>query len=101
MTAGKEGSWSWDGKSLSFLPAFPSRMVSTAGAGDAFLAGVITGLVADLPLPQAQELGTLVAALSVTSPHTINPEIDRLSLLSFSSEFSLTLSDPVKQLLQN
>ncbi len=76
-------------------------MVSTAGAGDAFLAGVIIGLVADLPLPQAQELGTLVAALSVTSPHTINPEIDRRSLLSFSSEFSLTLSDPIKQLLQN
>ena len=101
ITAGKEGSWSWDGKSLSFLPAFPSRMVSTAGAGDAFLAGVITGLVADLPLPQAQELGTLVAALSVTSPNTINPEIDRRSLQSFSSEFSLTLSDPVKQLLQN
>jgi sugar/nucleoside kinase (ribokinase family) len=101
ITAGKEGSWSWDGKSLSFLPAFPSCMVSTAGAGDAFLAGVITGLVADLPLPQAQELGTLVAALSVTSPHTINPEIDRRSLQSFSSEFSLTLSDPVKQILQN
>lgn len=100
ITAGKEGSWSWDRKSLSFLPAFPSSMVSTAGAGDAFLAGVIIGLVADLPLPQAQEFGTLVAALSVTSPHTINPEINRQSLLSFSSEFSLTLSDPVKQLLQ-
>ena len=59
----------------SFLPAFPTRMVSTAGAGDAFLAGVITGLVADLSLTQAQELGSLVAALSVTSPHTINPEL--------------------------
>ena len=70
ITAGTEGSWSWDGKSLSFLPAFPAHMVSTAGAGDAFLAGVITGLVANLPLPQAQEFGTLVAALSVTSPHT-------------------------------
>jgi sugar/nucleoside kinase (ribokinase family) len=101
ITAGKEGSWSWDGKNLSYLPAFPSRLVSTAGAGDAFLAGVITGLVADLPLPQAQELGTLVAALSVTSPHTINPSIDRQSLLAYSSEFSLALSDPVLQLIHN
>jgi ribokinase len=101
ITAGKEGSWSWDGKSLRHVPAFPTRMVSTAGAGDAFLAGVIAGLVADLPLHQAQELGTLVAALSVTSPHTINPEIERRSLHSFSSEFSLVLSETVKQLLQD
>lgn len=101
ITAGKEGSWSWDGKNLSFLPAFPTHMVSTAGAGDAFLAGVITGLVEDLPYRQAQELGALVAALSVTSPHTINMGIDRRSLLSFSLKFSIELSDPVKQLIQD
>jgi len=100
ITAGKEGSWSWDGKSLRHLPAFPTRVVSTAGAGDAFLAGVISGLAADLPLHLAQELGAMVAALSVTSPHTINPEIDRTSLLSVSSEFSLPLSETVKHLLQ-
>jgi ribokinase len=100
ITSGKEGSWGWDGKNLSFLPAFPIHMASTAGAGDAFLAGVIAGLVAGLPFPQAQELGTLVAALSVTSPHTINMGIDRQSLLSFSTEFSLDLSNPVKQLLR-
>jgi ribokinase len=101
ITAGKEGSWSWDGKGLRHLPAFPTRAVSTAGAGDAFLAGVLTGLVANLSLNQAQELGTLVAALSVTSPHTINPEIERRSLLLFSSELSLALSELVNQLLQD
>jgi len=101
ITAGKEGSWSWDGKSLGHVLAFPTHMVSTAGAGDAFLAGVITGLVADLPLHLAQELGTLVAGLSVTSPHTINPEIERRTLHSFSSEFSLALSETVRQLLQD
>jgi ribokinase len=101
ITAGKEGDWCWDGKNLSFLPAFPTRMVSTAGAGDAFLAGVITGRVAGLPFPQAQELGTLVAALSVTSPHTINMEIDRRSLLSFSTKYSIELSALVKRLIQD
>lgn len=101
ITAGKAGCWSWDGKSLHHVPAFPSRMVSTAGAGDAFLAGVIAGLVADLPLHLAQEFGSLVAALSVTSPHTINPEIDRRSLHSFSSEISPALPERVKRLLQD
>jgi hypothetical protein len=37
----------------------------------------------------------------VTSPHTINPEIERRSLLSFSSEFSLPLSEEVRQLFQD
>ena len=101
ITAGKEGSWSWDGKSPCHLPAFPTRVVSTAGAGDALLAGVLAGLAANLPIHQAQELGALVAALSVTSPHTINPEIDRRSLLSFSSEFSQLPSEEVRQLIQD
>lgn len=101
ITAGKDGSWCWDGKNIHPLPAFPTRAISTAGAGDAFLAGVIAGLVADLPLPQAQELGAVVAALSVTSPHTINPEIERRSLHSYASEYSAPLSDPVKRLLQD
>jgi sugar/nucleoside kinase (ribokinase family) len=101
ITAGKEGSWSWDGKSLRHVPAFPARLVSTAGAGDAFLAGVIAGLAANLPLHQAQELGSLVAALSVTSPHTIDPQIERRSLHSFSSAFSRSLSQAVTRLLQD
>ncbi|MGD0610537.1 MAG: PfkB family carbohydrate kinase [Anaerolineales bacterium] len=101
ITAGKGGSWSWNGKNLRHVPAFPTQMVSTAGAGDAFLAGMIAGLATNLSLPHAQELGTLVAALSVTSPHTINSEIERQSLRSFSSKFKLDLSEPVKRLLQD
>jgi hypothetical protein len=37
------GGWGQDGKDLRHLPAFPTQMVSTAGAGDAFLAGMIPG----------------------------------------------------------
>jgi sugar/nucleoside kinase (ribokinase family) len=75
-------------------------VVNTAGAGDAFLAGVIVGLVADLTLHQAQELGTLVAAASITSPHTINPEIEQQFLLELSSRMELSLSENVVNLLQ-
>jgi len=84
ITAGRRGSWSWDGEALTHVPALPAEAVSTAGAGDAHLAGVIVGLCAGLKLNQAQELGTLVAALSVTSPHTIHPEIERESLRAFA-----------------
>jgi len=101
ITAGKNGSWSWDGESLVHVPAFPATVVSTAGAGDAHLSGIIAGLVAGLTMAQAQELGTLVAALSVTSPHTIAPEIERRSLQAFAARVHAPLSDAVRNLLED
>ena len=100
ITAGKNGSWVWDGKILNHIPVFSVPVVNTAGAGDAFLAGVIVGLVADLTLHQAQELGTLVAAASIPSPHTINPEIERQSLFDFVSRMKFSLSESVNNLLK-
>jgi sugar/nucleoside kinase (ribokinase family) len=100
LTAGKKGSWLWDGNEFHFSPAIETQIVSTAGAGDAHLAGILAGWAAGLQLHQAQELGTLVASLSVTSPHTIHPLIDRLSLWDFASKHSVTLSPPVAKLLE-
>ncbi len=99
ITAGKNGSWSWDGDRLVHVPAFPVDVVSTAGAGDAHLAGIIAGLVAGLTLPQAQELGTLVAAHAVTSPHTIDKRIDTEALRAFAEGNQASTSGPVRALL--
>jgi sugar/nucleoside kinase (ribokinase family) len=101
VTAGEMGSWIWDGKILNHLPAFVVPVINTAGAGDAFLAGLIVGLVVNLTFSQAQELGTLVAAFSVTSRHTINPEIRRHSLLKFLSQSGFSLSQHVNDLLRD
>lgn len=100
VTAGKRGSWSWDGVALVHAPAFPVTAVSTAGAGDAHLSGLIAGLVARLTLAQAQELGTLAAALSVTSPHTIAKEIERESLRALAARLPAPLSSSVRNLLE-
>jgi ribokinase len=99
ITAGGYGSWSWDGKNVQHLPAFPTELVSTAGAGDAFLAGVIAGRSAGLNLQEAQELGMLVAAHAVTSPHTIDARINREALGAFARQARLVLSAPVAQFL--
>lgn len=99
ITAGREGSWSWDGRELAHVPALPVEVVSTAGAGDAHLAGILVGLVAGLDLRQAQELGTLVAALSVTSPHTIAPEVDYEGLRLLAQSLRLPLAEPIRGLL--
>ena len=100
ITAGKQGSWAWDGKSLAYLPALPVEVASTAGAGDAHLAGLIVGLAAGLEMHQAHELATLVAALSVTSPHTINPYVDRDSLRGLAERVGMPVSNEVRALLR-
>lgn len=101
ITAGAQGSWSWDGQSLSHLKAFPTQVVGSAGAGDAFLAGVLAGLVCGLTLAQAQELGSLTAAKALTSPHTIDPQLDARSLRRFATQRHLQFSKAVGNILPN
>lgn len=47
-----------------------SEVAGTAGAGDAFAAGVLFGLHRDLPVRRALELGVCVAACSLGDPKT-------------------------------
>ena len=99
ITSGNIGNWAWDTKNLSFLSVPEVKAVSTAGAGDAFLAGIITGITAGMKISEAQELATLVSALSVTSPHTINKKIDSEALIQFINKSSYPVCDAMKMML--
>ena len=101
ITAGTNGSWAWDGASLSHVPACKVEAESTAGAGDAHLAGILAGLAAGLEFSDAHELGALVAALSVTSPHTINKDVGRQSLRRFAEEGRARIGAAVRSLLED
>ena len=82
VTAGRGGSWSWDGDALRHCAARKVEALGTAGAGDAHLAGILCGLASGLALAAAQELGTILAGASVQSPDTINGQIDASTLLA-------------------
>jgi ribokinase len=84
VTAGAAGSWSWDGRSLLHLPAVEVPVVTTGGAGDAHLAGIIAAFSLGLPLAAAHGMGVLLAAASVTSPHTIHKGISRRMLVELA-----------------
>jgi len=86
VTAGAAGSWSWDGRSLCRLPAIEVPVATTGGAGDAHLAGIIAALAAGLPLAEAHRLGVLLAAASVSSPHTIHKGISRRMLAELAEK---------------
>ena len=53
VTAGARGAFAFDGAAWTHVPALPVAVVSTAGAGDALLGGVLTGLAAGLPFVPA------------------------------------------------
>jgi ribokinase len=100
ITAGTNGSWGWDEQMLYREPAISVQPVSTAGAGDAHLAGLIVGLIAGLAMADALRLGVLTAALSVTSPHTIHPDLDRDTLHEFATQHQVPLGPAIMPLLE-
>jgi sugar/nucleoside kinase (ribokinase family) len=107
VSAGKRGAFALSRGEWDHCPAPPVPVASTAGAGDALLAGVLAALAVgvplvdpgparaamkDRPLSSALDLGALLAGYSVTSPHTIHPRADLETLLAFAGEVGVTFS---------
>jgi sugar/nucleoside kinase (ribokinase family) len=104
VTCGAAGLYCYAKKHLEYFPSIDINVVSTAGAGDAFLAGTIAGICCGLPLFKnnkefahvmntATELGILVAALSVTSQDSIHMGINRDLLFDFIKDRKLKCTD--------
>ena len=64
----RDGAWICDGRNPpQHMPIYPVEVVDTIGAGDAHCAGLLAGLSAGWPLPQAVDLANRVAACVVAS----------------------------------
>ena len=93
------------------IQAVADYVASTAGGGDALLAGILAALAAgaplvaplasssamlttitDRPLESALEFGVLLASYSVTSPHTIHPDADLGALVGFAERLGVTFA---------
>jgi len=72
ITEGKDGSHLFENGVYTHIPCFPVENVkSTAGAGDAFLGGLIAATIADKDFKSAATYGAMAARLSVMSANTI------------------------------
>jgi len=100
ITAGRHGSWTWDGRTTRHLPPVEVRVASTAGAGDAFMAGMLVGLAAGFAVAEAHELANFTGSLSVSSPHTIHPGLDRVSLRELLDGSGLKVSSVLRGALE-
>lgn len=68
ITMGKDGAIASDGKSLWKIPAIEVRAISAIGSGDAFAAGLASGIAAGRDIPEACRLGAACAAANTLSP---------------------------------
>jgi sugar/nucleoside kinase (ribokinase family) len=99
ITAGSSGSWIWDGEQLRYADIAKTTVATTAGAGDAHLAGLLVGLNAGLSLGEAQVLATLVSGLSVTVADTLYLGIDWQKLTDFTAIQTWPIPDAVVQFI--
>ncbi|MFZ1683709.1 MAG: PfkB family carbohydrate kinase [Candidatus Zixiibacteriota bacterium] len=68
ITEGIKGSLGWDRERFHFQPAFRVKNVDTTGAGDAFHAGYLHGLLRRWSMPERLRFGAGTAALKCTRP---------------------------------
>jgi sugar/nucleoside kinase (ribokinase family) len=96
VTCGEKGSYSFFKGKIEHVASEKVIPVNTAGAGDAYIAGVICGLSIGLPfqnttttkndLLRATDLGAFFAGKSIESQHTIADEIDKRLFHSFMEQ---------------
>lgn len=114
ITDGAQGSYCFYQGETQFTPAIRTKVISTAGAGDAFLSGTITGLCCGLPLTKvnslllpnstvlqtAIEFGTVLASLKVTTADTIHEGANGGTVFDYICHAGLHMSDTFKSLFQ-
>lgn len=85
ITHGGEGSKIYTNGDIIDVPAFtPQQILDPTGAGDAYRAGFITGLVHDFPLQLSGAIGALCATYVLEH---IGPQQDNFTLESFIKRF--------------
>jgi sugar/nucleoside kinase (ribokinase family) len=75
LTRSEQGSLVISGADAIEVPAVPTEVIDTTGAGDAYAAGFLAGLTAGRPLSQCGHLGSIAAA-EVISHYGARPQRD-------------------------
>ena len=108
LVSGQKGPTDSNSGRTQFCPAPVLQPKSTAGAGDALLAGVVCALAAGIPfimpdecgssfsgrvLRTALDFGVLNASFSVTSAHSIHPDAALKNLFAFAELQGASVSE--------
>ena len=83
LKAGDQGAWYAEGAERGFCPCYPATEIDPVGAGDAFCAGLLSGLLDSQPLRQAVKRAAALGALCVSTFGDYQGLPDRLGLQAF------------------
>jgi 2-dehydro-3-deoxygluconokinase len=83
LKAGDQGAWYADGEKRGFCPSFPVTEIDPVGAGDAFCAGLISGLLDGCSLSEAVVRGAALGAFCVSNFGDYQGLPDRTTLEEF------------------
>ncbi len=77
VTMGSAGSVLMDAKTGSIIriPSIPVTVADPNGAGDAFVAGFVAGLINGLPAEEAMRYGSAAASITLASPDSVAADI--------------------------
>lgn len=75
VTLGERGLAYADASGTGHIPAVTTHVVDSTGAGDALTAGVIFGLIQDMPLDEAIRLGVTAASLTLQCEESVAPHL--------------------------
>jgi adenosine kinase len=90
---GLERALRMEGERAEIPTVAPERVVDPTGCGDAYRAGILYGLLHDLPLEQGARLGSLLGSLKVARPGPQSIEADLPELQArFEREFGRALA---------
>jgi len=84
LKAGDQGAWYADGAERGFCPCYPAAEIDPVGAGDAFCAGLLSGLLDGQPLRDAVKRGAALGACCVSTFGDYQGLPDRLGLQAFT-----------------
>jgi len=91
ITHGKEGSEIFTNGEHIFVPVFPTEKIADpTGAGDAYRAGLLAGILHDIPLDIAGIMGSLSAVYALEN---VGPQNPNFSLQEFIQRFRTLYDD--------
>lgn len=104
VTQGGEGAQLFGRNGSERIPAIWKPVNSTAGAGDCFLATIVSGLIYGVPLMENDSkvglggLAALASSIKVTCRDTIDFSLDRARLRNEAHKMGILFSDKVNRL---
>lgn len=87
ITAGSKGSYYFDKDNFVFKKTKPIKVVNASGAGDAFMAGYVYGLINDFDINKRLKIAEAIARIALKSESTSSDEINLKNLEDELNEF--------------